>query len=100
MTAAVIISLIAVIATAADIVWAVRLRRKDSVIKRRIEIKSSYVVTDSDLMRYDTDQAIYSVARSRIAHNIAYDIVKEFKPQKTKNSMGKTVYTYKFIVMQ
>lgn len=44
------------------------------------EVHSTYVVTEADEMKYNTDRAIYNVARNRIAHNIAYDIIHRFDP--------------------
>lgn len=44
------------------------------------EIHSSYVVSDADEMRHNTEKAIYNEARKRIAHNIALDIIHKFKP--------------------
>lgn len=62
------------------------------------EIKSSYVVTGADEMRYNTEKAIYNVARSRIAHNIAYDIIHKFDPDVKTTEDGRMILTYKLKV--
>ena len=60
-----------------------------------VEIHSTYVVTDADTMRYNSDKAIYNVARNRIAHNIAYDIIHKFNPE-----FDGEVMTYKFKIKE
>lgn len=55
------------------------------------EIRSIYVVTEADTMRYNSEKAIYNVARNRIAHNIAYDIIHTFDPE-----WDGSVMTYRF----
>lgn len=45
-----------------------------------IEIHSSYVVSESDMMKHNTEKAIYNEARKRVAYNIALDIMHEFNP--------------------
>lgn len=60
-----------------------------------IEVHSTYVVTDADTMRYNSDKAIYNVARNRIAHNIAYDIIQTFEPK-----FDGEVMTYRFKIKE
>lgn len=60
------------------------------------EVSSSYIVTDSDLVRFKTPKDIYFNARKRIATNIGFDIVKHFQPEESLTETGKTKYTYTF----
>lgn len=60
------------------------------------EISSSYIVTDSDVVRYKTAKDIYYNARKRIATNIGFDIVKHFQPEESLTESGNTKYTYTF----
>lgn len=69
------------------------LKNKEDIISlaeseaEMVEIRSTYVVTESDTMRYNSEKAIYNVARNRIAHNIAYDIIHKFSPSWDGNKM-------------
>ena len=64
------------------------------------ELNAAYVVTDSDLMKYNSESAIKNVARNRIAHNIACDIIKKFPEPIVYVENGKTKYYYKFKLME
>lgn len=44
------------------------------------EITATYVVTESDLMKYDNDKAIYNRAKDCVAKAIASDIVRHYAP--------------------
>lgn len=60
------------------------------------EVASSYVVTDSDELRYKTAKEIYYNARKRIANNIGFQIVKICQPEESMSDNGHTMYTYRF----
>lgn len=65
-----------------------------------VELNAAYVVKDSDLMKYNSESAIRNVARNRIAHNIACDIIKKFPEPIVYVENGKTKYYYKFKLME
>jgi septal ring factor EnvC (AmiA/AmiB activator) len=44
------------------------------------EITATYVVTESDLMKYDNDKAIYNRAKDCVSKAIAGDIVRHYAP--------------------
>lgn len=79
-----------------------RLRAELGVMKQEreseqwVDVSSSYVVTDSDAVRFKTSKEIYFNARKRIATNIGFDIVKHFQPEESLTESGKTKYTYTF----
>ena len=54
-------------------------REVDSLEGSKV-IDDHYTVTESDEMRYSSDQAIINVAKNRVAHVIAFDIMKNFEP--------------------
>ena len=60
------------------------------------EVKSEYVVTESDMLRWKTPKEVYYEARKRIANNIGWSIVKAFQPEESLTDTGKTKYTYRF----
>lgn len=113
--------IIVVIYGVADIVWSSRLAVKAERLDEREEklndqeellkerflvsareecdyeiVQSSYVVTDADEMKYNSDEAIFKVARRRIAANIAGDIVHTVDPIESVTEGGKKVYIYRF----
>ena len=63
-----------------------------------VTLESTYIVTDSDAMKYTSGRAIKNVARNRIAHNIAFDIIKKFPEPNFEEVGGKCRYSYKFKV--
>lgn len=63
-------------------------------------LAAKYVVTDSDLLKYNSDTAIRNVARNRIAHVIANDLVRKF-PDPIESIEGtKKTYEYRFKVAE
>ena len=62
-------------------------------------VHSSYTVTKSDLMKYTTDAKVLSVAKNRIAHNIAYDIMHKVAPTVDEVD-GKMRVSYKFKIKE
>ena len=85
---------------------AVRLRRllelekEERESEKWTEVSSSYVVTESDLVRYKTPKEVYYNARKRIATNIGFDIVKHFQPKESLTESGNTKYTYTFKIRE
>ncbi len=85
---------------------AVRLRRllelekEERESEKWTEVSSSYVVTESDLVRYKTPKEVYYNARKRIATNIGFDIVKHFQPKESLTESGNTKYTYTFMIRE
>lgn len=65
-----------------------------------VEMNASYVVTESDELKYTSEQAIRNVARNRIAHNIAFDIIHRFEPKEEKTEFGKTKFSYCLRVLE
>ena len=62
-------------------------------------VHSSYTVTESDMMKYTTDAKVLSVAKNRIAHNIAYDIMHKVAPTVDEVD-GKMRVSYKFKIKE
>lgn len=62
-------------------------------------VHSSYTVTDSDMMKYTTDAKVLSIAKNRIAHNIAYDIMHKCVPTVDEVD-GKMRVSYKFKIKE
>jgi hypothetical protein len=62
--------------------------------------QSSYVITESDMIKYTTDKAVYANAKNRIAMNIANDIVRKFEPSVERAPGGRLKYVYKFKVVE
>ena len=69
-------------------------------IENAVEITACYVVTESDELKYTTEQSIRNVARNRIAHNVAFDLIHKFDPVEEKTELGSTKYTYRFKVLE
>ena len=65
-----------------------------------VEMYASYLVTDSDELKYSSEQAVRNVARNRIAHNIAFDIIHRFEPREEKTEFGKTKFSYHFKIVE
>lgn len=62
-------------------------------------VHSSYTVTESDMMKYTTDAKVLSIAKNRIAHNIAYDIMHKVTPTVDEVD-GKMKISYKFKIKE
>ena len=65
-----------------------------------VEFNASYVVTDSDEIKYSSEQAVRKEATKRIARNLVYDIIKRFEPKEEKNEFGRTKFSYHFKVVE
>jgi hypothetical protein len=63
------------------------------------EMSASYAVSDSDVMKYKTDKAIANIAKNRIAHIIANDIIRKFEPTRETRD-GHDIYTYNLKVKE
>ena len=63
-------------------------------------VDCSYTVTESDELKYSGETAIRNVARNRLAHNIAFDIIKKFPEPKVEIVDGRTKYSYRFVVRE
>lgn len=72
------------------------LEKKDRESEEWLDIKSEYIVTDSDLLRWKNAKELFYEVRKRIANNIGWDIVKHFQPEESLTDTGKTKYSYKF----
>lgn len=62
-------------------------------------VHSSYTVTESDMIKYTTDAKVLSIAKNRIAHNIAYDIMHKVAPTVDEVD-GKMRVSYKFKIKE
>lgn len=60
--------------------------------------QASYVVTDSDAMKYCTDDRIKRNAKKQLAYTIASDIVKNIEPEETQTAEGRTMFIYRIKV--
>lgn len=63
-------------------------------------LKASYVVTESDEMRYTTAERIKRNAKKQIAFTIASDITAHFEPEESETAEGRRMFTYKFKIKQ
>ena len=69
-------------------------------IAESVEFNASYVVTDSDEIKYPSEQAVRKEATKRIARNLVYDIINRFEPKEEKTEFGRTKFTYRFKVVE
>lgn len=60
--------------------------------------QAQYVVTDSDAMKYCTDDRIKRNAKKQLAYTIASDIVKNIEPEETQTAEGRTMFIYRIKV--
>lgn len=61
----------------------------------------TYTVTESDLVKYNSDQAIRNIAKNRMGIVLANDIVKEFPdPAERLGDGGRKVFEYKLKVIE
>jgi len=65
-----------------------------------IRVTACYVVTDSDELKFQSEQDIRDAARKQLARNIAFEILKKFNPKEEKNEFGRTRITYRFKVLE
>ena len=65
-----------------------------------VTLPVSYTVTEADLIRYDSDAKIANVARNRLAHLLANDIIRNFPQPAVDEVDGKTRYSYRFTVKE
>ena len=65
-----------------------------------VKMESSYVVTEADEMKYNTDHAIMSAARKRLASTIAGDIIKQFPEPAVDTKEGRKIFSYRLKVME
>jgi len=56
------------------------------------EVKNSYTVTDADLMKYTSENAIKNNAVNKLSMTLAHDIIRRFPVEEKTNELGKTVY--------
>ena len=70
-------------------------------LRKRVKyLAARYIVTDSDLLKYNSDTAIRNVARNRIAHVIANDLVRKFPDPIESGEGAKKTYEYRFKVAE
>lgn len=68
---------------------------------RLILVSASYAITDSDEIKYHTDLDMRKAVRSRLAHSIAYKIIKQIgDPDVTVGENGHKIHTYSFSVIK
>jgi hypothetical protein len=60
--------------------------------------QAQYVVTDSDAMKYCTDDRIKRNAKKQLAYTIASDIVKNIEPEETQTAEGRRMFRYRIKV--
>ena len=68
--------------------------------KQAKEIKCSYVVTDADEMKYDSEATIRSHAVEHLTKTLATDISYKFPPKESVTEDGRKVYSYKLKVYE
>ena len=59
-----------------------------------------YTVTDSDILKYNSDQAIRNIAKNRMGIVIANDLVKKFPNPKELFEDGRRVFEYRILMME
>lgn len=62
------------------------------------QIRARYVITDSDIARYDNEAGIRKQARKRLAETMVFDIVKNCEPREYTNERGMRVLEYRALV--
>ena len=65
-----------------------------------VTLPVSYTVTEADLIRYDSDAKIANIARNRLAHLLANDIIRNFPQPAADEVDGKTRYSYRLTVKE
>ena len=61
----------------------------------------SYTVTESDLVKYNSDQAIRNIAKNRMGIVLANDLVREFpNPAERIDEDGRKVFEYRLKVIE
>ncbi len=74
--------------------------RVERMLSEMETVDCSYTVTESDELKYSGETAIRNVARNRLAHNIAFDIIKKFPEPKVEIVDGRKKYSYRFKVIE
>ena len=83
--------------------WRALRDAKESIDKESAVFTSTYTVTDSDLLRFETDEEIIINARKRMAQNIAVNIERHIANNvlpEMENIQGKTRYTCRVKVVE
>lgn len=65
-----------------------------------VEITASYTVTESDELKYSTEEAVQRATIKSMRFAIANDISSKFEPSVERVQGGRLKYVYKFKVVQ
>ena len=61
----------------------------------------TYTVTESDLVKYNSDQAIRNIAKNRMGITLANDLVREFpNPTERLGDDGRKVFEYRLKIVE
>ena len=61
----------------------------------------TYTVTESDLVKYNSDQAIRNIAKNRMGITLANDLVREFpNPVEKLGDDGRKVFEYRLKIIE
>lgn len=73
-------------------------RERNEALDGYRELIASYTVTDSDMIKYSTDELMEAAIEKHLLKTITYDALKDmdFEPEVGVNVEGKKVYSYRF----
>ena len=73
-------------------------RERNEALDGYRELTASYTVTDSDTIKYSTDELMEAQIEKHLLKTIVFDALKEmdFEPEVGVNVDGKKVYSYHF----
>ena len=73
-------------------------RERNEALDGYRELTASYTVTDSDMIKYSTDELMEAAIEKHLLKTIVYDALKDmdFEPEVGVNVEGKKVYSYHF----
>lgn len=73
-------------------------RERNEALDGYRELTASYTVTDSDMIKYSTDELMEAHIEKHLLKTITYDALKDmdFEPEVSVNVEGKKVYSYRF----
>ena len=73
-------------------------RERNEALDGYRELIASYTVTDSDMIKYSTDELMEAAIEKHLLKTITYDALKDmdFEPEVGVKVEGKKVYSYRF----
>ena len=77
-------------------------KKSDKALEGYKRVNASYTVTDSDMIKYSTDEEMEERIRKTLLKTIVYDAINgmDFDPEITTNVNGYKVYSFHFHIKQ